>query len=320
MTKIKKIAIVSTNSFGYIEFLVRKLETVETADLTFINIDTVPFKYKNKWSRASNFFSKAIRNTSLKDINRTAFIKWTLENEPQFDQILIIRPDKLQIEALEFLRSKTDLLSCYLFDGIENFKKQKSLLNFFDLVFSYDLKDVKKYGFTFITNFIYDDAINKSETKYSVFSICSYDRRFHFLKKMANQLAKLNVSFLFIVKKEKPLKDDKIQFSKHYIPLDVVKDHISKSNVLIDIQKKNQTGLSFRVFEALGFSKKLITNNQDIVNYDFFNKNNIFVISENDFEVPKSFFESDYIEVPAEILNKYKLKNWIFQVFKIDCD
>jgi hypothetical protein len=319
MIKIKKIAIVSTNSFGYIDFLVAKLEAVENVDLTYINIDTIPFGYKNQWLRIKNFFSKVFINMSLKDSNRTAFIKVALNSKEQYDQILIIRPDKLQREALEFLRVKTNLMTCFLFDGIENFQKQKSILNYFDTVFSYDKRDVKNFGFNFITNYIYDDCIEKRNIEQSVFSICSYDKRYHFLKKIAGELSKMNVSFLFIVKKEKPFKDNIIQFSKHYISLDIVKEHIAKSLVLVDIQKKNQTGLSFRVFEALGFDKKLITNNQDIVHYDFYNENNIFVISDDNHEIPTSFFTTQYLEVSTEILKTYKLKNWISQVFKIEC-
>jgi Zn/Cd-binding protein ZinT len=317
MIKIKKIAIVSTNSFGYINFLVQKLEAIESVDLTFINIDAVPFKYKNKWSRIENFFSKILFNKSLKEINRTTFIKKTIAEKNPFDQILVIRPDLLELEALEFLRANGAEMSCYLFDGIENFKYQKSILGHFDTVFSYDKSDVAKYGFEFITNYIYDDVIENSNTEFSVFTICSYDKRFQFLEKIANQLSKMDVSFRFIVKKDKVLQHQLIQFSPHYISLEKVKELISKSDVLVDIQKKNQIGLSFRVFEALGFKKKLITNNADIVNYDFYNENNIFVISEDNLEIPKSFFESEYSDVPAEILSQYKLKNWISQVFKV---
>jgi hypothetical protein len=88
--------------------------------------------------------------------------------------------------------------------------------------------------------------------------------------------------------------------------------------VLVDVQQKNQDGLTFRIFEALGYKKKLITNNQDIVTYDFYNPNNIFVISESNYEVPSSFFETDFVEIDSDILSKYKLDNWIFEVFKVN--
>jgi hypothetical protein len=48
--------------------------------------------------------------------------------------------------------------------------------------------------------------------------------------------------------------------------------------------------LIFRVFEALGYKKKLITNNQDITSYDFYNENNIFVITNENYQIPLDFF------------------------------
>jgi hypothetical protein len=320
MTKTKKIAIVSTNSFGYIDFIVNKLKATEGIDLTYINIDTIPFKYKNKWSRIANFFSKTFYNKSVKEMNRTAFIEKIIRSNDFYDQILVIRPDKLEVSALKLLRDNTIQMSCYLFDGIENFEHQKNILGYFDTVLSYDKNDVKKYGFEFITNYIYDDAIAINEIEFSVFNISSYDKRFEFLEKIAAYLTENQISYRFIVRKERILQHEKIQFSKDYISLHEVKEFISKSNVLVDIQKKNQIGLSFRVFEALGFGKKLITNNQDIVHYDFYNKNNIFVISEDNYDIPNSFFETNYMQIPAEILDQYKLKNWIYQVFKVECN
>ena len=320
MVKIKKIAIVSTNSFGYIDFMVEKLNCAESVDLTYINIDTVPFEYKNNWERVQNCITKLLFKKGLKDANRTNFIESQIAQTDLFDQILIIRPDKLEVEALEILRANSLRMSCYLFDGIENFPSQKSVLGYFDTVFSYDKNDVEKYGFEFITNYIYDDEIEKCTTEHSVFNISSYDKRFKFLEQLSGYFVECDVSSCIIVKKDKAFKHKKIQFSKNYISLDEVKLLIAKSNVLIDIQKDNQVGLSFRVFEALGFRKKLITNNHDVANYDFYDKNNIHIISEDKFEIPKSFFETEYTEIDSEILKKYKLESCIFQVFNVECN
>ena len=61
---------------------------------------------------------------------------------------------------------------------------------------------------------------------------------------------------------------------------------------------------------------KLITTNKDIKNYDFYNPNNIFVWDENTKEIPDSFFELQYQELPKEIFEKYSLKTWIKTVFE----
>ena len=70
--------------------------------------------------------------------------------------------------------------------------------------------------------------------------------------------------------------------------------------------------MSFRPFEAIGLKKKLITNNIEIKNYDFYDPQNIFVIEDiENISISKDFFESEYKELPKEIVEKYFIKNWI---------
>ncbi|MFV5697538.1 hypothetical protein ACM55H_04135 [Flavobacterium sp. ZT3R17] len=318
MTKIKRIAIITTHSFGYIDFLVEKLYAAQNVDLTYVNIDAIPFSYKNIFSRLINFFLKLISFPSLKEKNKTNYIKKVIQNGDLFDQILIIRPDKLERKALLLLRDNAIQMSCFLFDGIENFKDQKKTLSFFDTVYSYDKKDVEKYNFQFLTNYIYDDQIETKKITNLVFNISSFDERFPFLVKLANYFSQERISFRFIVKKDRFFKHKSIEISDRYLLISEVKNIIASSLVLVDIQQKNQDGLTFRIFEALGYKKKLITNNQDIVTYDFYNPNNIFVISESNYEVPSSFFETDFVAIDSDILSKYKLDNWIFEVFKVN--
>ncbi len=318
MAKIKKIAIITTHSFGYIDFVVNRLNTTEGVDLTYINIDRIPFSYKNKGSRIINSFLKLFSFSGLKEKNRTKFIKKSILKDNLFDQILIIRPDKLEKEALLFLRKNSIQMTCFLFDGIENFKDQKKTLSHFDTVYSYDKKDVEKYKFKFLTNYIYDDKIESKVIANIAFNISSFDKRFLLLEMLANYLKDNKISFRFIVKKDKFIKHQNIEIANQYVPINEVKEYIASSLVLVDIQKENQYGLSFRIFEALGYKKKLITNNKDIVNYDFYNANNIFVISEENYTIPLDFFKTEYVVIDSKILDKYSLKSWIFEVFKID--
>lgn len=318
MAKIKRIAVISTHSFGYIDFLVEKLNESEKVDLTYINVDRIPFSYKNMFYKIYNFVLKIFFFPSLKEQNKTNFIINSIGEENSFDQTLIIRPDKLERKALVFLRKNSVVMNCFLFDGIENFKNQKKTLSFFDTVYSYDKKDVEKYKFQFLTNYIYDDTIQNNEIVNKVFNISSYDRRFPFLEKVADYLAENSISFRFVIKKDKAFDHKNIEIITEYLPISDVKKIIAGSLVLVDVQKENQYGLSFRIFEALGYKRKLITNNQDIVTYDFYNENNVFVISDKNYEIPLGFFETEYLEIAPEILDRYKLKNWISQVFGVD--
>jgi hypothetical protein len=320
MIKKKRIAIVTTHSFGYIDFLVDRLNEIENVDLTYVNIDSIPFSYKNLSSRIVNSIRKLFCFSGLKEKNRTKFIKKSILNDNLFDQILIIRPDKLEKEALLFLRENSIQMTCFLFDGIENFKDQKKTLSYFDTVYSYDKNDVEKYKFEFLTNYIFDNEIESNEISNYAFNISSFDVRFSLLEKLAQYLNENEISFRFIVKKNNIFKHKNIEISNEYLPLNEVKEYIASSLVLVDLQMNNQVGLSFRIFEALGYKKKIITNNQDIVNYDFYNEKNIFVISEENYEIPLDFFKTEYVEIDSDILEKYSLKSWAFEVFKINFD
>jgi hypothetical protein len=90
---------------------------------------------------------------------------------------------------------------------------------------------------------------------------------------------------------------------------------MNDSTVLLDIAQPKQEGLSFRIFEALKLEKKLITTNRSVTTYDFFDAKNIFVW-ENENTIPvKDFFSAPCAPLPAEILDKYSLQNWVSTIF-----
>ena len=88
----------------------------------------------------------------------------------------------------------------------------------------------------------------------------------------------------------------------------------SDSRCIVDVENPGQHGLTMRSIETIGLKRKFITTNKDIVNYDFYNPNNIMVIDRIKPVVDVSFFEKPYEELPCDIYEKYSLKNWVLQV------
>jgi hypothetical protein len=82
--------------------------------------------------------------------------------------------------------------------------------------------------------------------------------------------------------------------------------------------REGQYGLSFRVFEAMSLEKKIITDNEAIKGYDFYNPNNILILNENISNLDKSFFETPYEKIPKEIYYRYTLDHWVNKVFGLD--
>ena len=81
--------------------------------------------------------------------------------------------------------------------------------------------------------------------------------------------------------------------------------------IILDIAKPNQHGLSFRIFESLGMNKKIITNNRSVMEYDFYNPNNILVIDFDNLIIPKSFFETPFQPIDEAIKQKYHLRSFV---------
>ena len=83
----------------------------------------------------------------------------------------------------------------------------------------------------------------------------------------------------------------------------------------MDIMADNQNGLTLRPMEAMFFKKKLITNNADIINYNFYNSENIFILGQRPLEEIPAFLDEPVREVPEDILDEYRMENWLEDFF-----
>jgi hypothetical protein len=66
----------------------------------------------------------------------------------------------------------------------------------------------------------------------------------------------------------------------------------------------------------MGLQKKLITDNENIKDYDFYNPNNIFIWNNNNQNLLSDFLIAPYEEVPEDIKNKYDINQWITNLIK----
>lgn len=91
---------------------------------------------------------------------------------------------------------------------------------------------------------------------------------------------------------------------------------LKSCNVLLDINQPGQRALTMRVMESIYLSKKLITGNRDILNYDFYDPDNIFVLPENGLPTAgeiRSFLRKPFRPYPAAVLDSYSFEHWLEQ-------
>jgi len=324
-----KICVISFDFWGYDQHIVNTLcrkgiksSHIKIGDVTHANVR----------ERIINAVSKIFLKKNLKSEKRQKYVHDSLESLDHQDQILVLNPDTFDISTLRKIRNHTDRMITYLYDSLERFPVEKDKLKLFDKIFSFDIADVQEYGFEKLTNYIYLQYIpaKLQRPEMDLFYITSYDnKRVSFIKQLARRLSELDLKFQIMIIGKKgwkhQLKNILIKIPQNLSVLFSIKkidhrklpDYYKNSKALLDLTRKNQFGLSFRVFEALALEKKIITDNPNIKNYDFYNSNNILILNEDCNNLEASFFESPYDTIPQEIYSYYTLDSWVERVFKL---
>ena len=322
-----KICLISFDFWHYDEHIVNKLKE-KGVEAYHINIGA--FTHKNFGARVKNAMSKVFIGKNLKHEKRQNFIIDSLKEIGKQDQILVINPEGIEEHVHKIIRKYADRNIAYLYDSMSR-NPAHHILHFFDTIFSFDDEDVREYGFKKITNYNYLKYCPSEEQNphLDLFYITSYDtQRLQKLNFLINQIDDLNIKFKTIVAGKKSWKnkitqivDSKniniIKFRTQNIPQQSLPKIYKNTKVILDLQRDNQMGLSFRIFEAMALEKKFITDNHTIKNYDFYNPENILILNDDFSNIEKSFFETDYQKLPDDIYYKYTLDNWVNTVFNL---
>ena len=272
------------------------------------------YKYKNNFEKFINFASKLVFKKNLKKKWASEFYANQVATNEHFDFIFIISPDYLLNKELEYVTSKAKKSIVYFWDSFKLIGRYERTLPFFDVKFSFEPSDVEKYNMQLLTNF-YFDSVSSNKTTTDAYYIGNFDNRILIIEKIVSLLVENDLKPEVLIKiksnKKTEIYSKGIKFITEFVPFEENQKRIKETKIILDIHKQVQNGLTFRVFEAIGLNKKLITTNKDIINYDFYNPNNIFIWDENTKEIPKDFLNKEYEKLPENIYQKYSLENWV---------
>ncbi|MDF2613500.1 MAG: capsular biosynthesis protein CpsH [Clostridia bacterium] len=255
-----------------------------------------------------------------------------------YDYVFIIKCEMMPIEIIKRLKSlfSKATFCLYLYDSLNNIKGINEKLDYFDRVLSFDMEDTSRGSkMIFRPLFFIDDYkrnfIKQGDYKFDVSFIGTiHSDRYKVIKAIKNVAKKNQYKFYFycylqskfmyyfykLTKREfSGAKKEDFQFAK--IHSFEIAEVIDKTKVVLDVQHPKQTGLTMRTIEMIGMHKKLITTNQSIKKYDFYNPENIAVIDRNAIKIPEDFLDNPYQVIQEEIYNKYSLESWIIEVLGV---
>ncbi|SEH67040.1 hypothetical protein SAMN02927937_00790 [Paenimyroides aquimaris] len=312
-----KITILAFDLWGFNKKIADSL-IQKDIEVTFLDLNAIKYIYKSKWHRAGNFLNKVFLGKNIKKDYRNRTLIKMINELPKQDYVLMVNPGLFRKDILALFRAKTNQLIAYNYDSLARIPLPENHNTLFNKIFSFDINDVKKHSYlSLLTNYIYLDKHINTIPKNKAFMILSKSHeREIILSKIADILDANNLNYEFIVANPATKKvNKKIHLTEQHIKLDTVIEKMKEAEILIDLVRQNQTGLSFRIFEAMALHKKIITNNTTIKDYDFYNENNILVIDNENITIPETFLNSEYQPLSEELYQKYTLDNWIRTAF-----
>lgn len=219
----------------------------------------------------------------------------------------------------------------YQWDSLKNFPYIKKIEPLFDRCYSFDRADVKNNPNLRFLPLFYTrryENIGGLEKKSFRYDFCfvgtAHPKKYKFIKMMSEQLKSVYPNqfiyyyfpsrLVFFYRKVMNPELRRAKYSEfHFDSLGgkQMVDTYSESKCVLDSAQAGQLGLTIRVLEALGAQKKLITTNEDVVNYDFYTEENIYVYNGKSFDFTSPFFKKPYKKIDKSIYEKYSLRSWL---------
>lgn len=240
----------------------------------------------------------------------------------------LCRTEPLLLEVLKEKYENAEFI-LYIWDDMKHQKNAKRIMGYFDKVFSYNPNDSIKNKVSYRPNFYCKEFEYKDENKLNdIFYVGDIRDSLRvdlvYAIQNLNKNLKNNILLHIPTSKIQRAKKKYKNFEKitdnlinYHLKMSEIAEFSKKSKCLLDITYKNQEGLGLRPFEAIGAKTKLITTNENIRNYDFYNENNIFVIEKDFSNISKieEFILKPYLEYSEEIKKKYNVEAFIDDIF-----
>lgn len=323
----KKILFFSVKTFNLEKDIVQQLEkhgaTVTYFDERPSNSNFVKGLIRLNRDFLQNTINKYYRNILKK-----------VKNE-NFDYLLVNRGEVITEEFLEkFIALQPNCKRIfYTWDSFQNLSHGKKILHYFHKRFTFDWADALENNIGFRPLYFTDKyrqingMTNFKELDLLFLGTAHSDRYI-----ISNKVAEWCNQHHFKVFTYYYMQGKWVYFYKKYfdpsfklfdykklsfksLTAEQIIELYKKSNIILDISHPQQSGLTMRTFEAIGAGKKLITTNKNIVNYPFYNTNNIYIIDRENLVLTESFFKTEYLPLDSELYERCSIDGWMVDIF-----
>lgn len=239
---------------------------------------------------------------------------------PKYDVIIVLDTD-ISIDTIKWVsrhcKLKTRLIFCYR-NSLKNIRRdvKPNIIKSLNYeLWSYCLDDCKGNPEIRYTNQMLDihrfkdKQLLKSNIIFDVIFIGVAKGRNKKIRWLKEKIEAMGLKTFFYVTGFTELEGNKC-IGNTRMPYDQYIKLVYQSRVILDIVGTENYGLTYRPLEALFSGKKLLTNYEEIQEYDFYNKNNIFIYQDS-LDGLGDFLKQPFIKIDESIINNYTIEAWI---------
>lgn len=219
---------------------------------------------------------------------------------------------KLYISYLFWLKKKYNDSKFVLYYEDLKYKYDKSFelndwVDFFDLIVSFDKAEASKYHILYhptVSSYV-EVPDNPNIPESDVYMLIQAKDRFPAIKSLLKHFSSIGLKCDFYVTMV-PEADRIYMEGLHYLdkPMSYLENlqHVKKTKSILEILQGGAVGYTLRLWEAILYDKKLLTNNKLIVESDFYNPEYIKIIDVDHLDF--SSVSLDYLD--CKFPNPYK--------------
>lgn len=170
-------------------------------------------------------------------------------------------------------------------------------------IWTCDRIDSEKYDLNLYDGIAYFKIyeVKKETPIYDIFYIGKDKGRLDDLLSLEKKFNNLGLNTYIHIVPEKRWFAKKNERYNSLMPYEQVLENLGKSRAILHLSQGAQNGITMRVMESLIHNIKLITDCTYLVNYDFYDKNNMFILGQDDISRLPEFINTPYIKVESKI-------------------
>ena len=246
---------------------------------------------------------------------------YNCENVTNKKYIIVFEP-LITPEYMEWLHKKNPESRIILFyiNKLNNKNNPKKFNREWCEMWTADITDSKTYNinlYPYISYFKFC-KVEKVTPIYDIFFVGKDKGRINDLINMEKAFNALGLTTYCHIVPEKRFSLRRNKYYKPFMPYDEVLKNIGRSKAILHLVNGGQVGITMRVMEALVHKVKLVTDCKEMMNYDFYTPENIFILGVDDFEKLPEFINSPYVEVQSKMFDRMYFEDMIEAIIKHD--